>query len=522
MSSTNRFAKALANKEFVITCELIPGRGAHEDKQETLITEAQELWETGLVHALSITDNPGGNPALFADAFAHNLFSLGIEPLVHMTCKDRNRNQLQAQLYALERAGISTVLAMSGDAPASGWKGKPRAAFDLDPIHLIQLIHDMNKGLSVQTPRGEEQEYSAHFLPGAVVSPFKWTEGETITQYLKLRKKLVAGAQFIISQLGYDARKMEELIWYVRDAGFDIPLIANIYLVTAPAARFMNRGGIPGAFMPDGLLALLEEEAQAEDKGRVARFERAAQMVAVARGMGYAGVHIGGLGLNATTLTQILTRADELQDTWRELAKGLLHGQNDGFYLYDKDEATGLNKPERAEHTERVRGSKIMRTYGLSRFFHHWVLTKDKRFYGILKSVMDSKERHKGRNRHHGLEHVGKVALYGCMDCGDCGLEATIYTCPMSQCPKSQRNGPCGGSMNGWCEVYPNEKYCIHYKAYHRLKKYHKLYKLDTFITPPNDWDYFETSAWSNYTHDRDNAAKREPLPPPAESDPLL
>jgi methylenetetrahydrofolate reductase (NADPH) len=180
---------------------------------------------------------------------------------------------------------------------------------------------------------------------------------------------------------------------------------------------------------------------------------------------------------------------------------------------------TGLNLPQLSERTEHVSGGKVMQSYGLSRFFHRWVLTKDKRFYGILKSVMDSKERHKGLNRHHGIEHVGKVMLYGCMDCGDCGLEAAIYTCPMSQCPKSQRNGPCGGSRDGWCEVYPEEKYCIHFKAYHRLKKYGELDKLDAFITPPNDWNLFETSAWSNYTHDRDNAAKREPLPPVEGSD---
>jgi methylenetetrahydrofolate reductase (NADPH) len=130
---------------------------------------------------------------------------------------------------------------------------------------------------------------------------------------------------------------------------------------------------------------------------------------------------------------------------------------------------------------------------------------------------MESRERKKGLHRHHGLEHLGKTVLYGCMDCGDCGLEAAIYTCPMTQCPKCQRNGPCGGSTEGWCEVYPDERYCIYFKAYHRLKKYDELYKLDSFITPPNNWDFYETSGWSNYTHQRDNAARRIYLPPQEE-----
>ena len=126
---------------------------------------------------------------------------------------------------------------------------------------------------------------------------------------------------------------------------------------------------------------------------------------------------------------------------------------------------------------------------------------------------MERREKKRGLHRRHGLEHLGKTVLYGCMDCGDCGLETAIYTCPMTQCPKCQRNGPCGGSADGWCEVYPNQRYCIHFKAYHRLKKYNELAKLDAYITPPNNWDYYETSGWSNYTHQRDNAASRQSLP---------
>jgi methylenetetrahydrofolate reductase (NADPH) len=514
MAMTNRFHNALTTEKFAVTCELIPGRGANEARQEALFSEAQALWETGRVDAISITDNPGGNPALLADAFACDLQELGITPLVHMTCKDRNRNQLQSQLYALDRAGIANILAMTGDAPVSGFKGQPRGSFDLDPIHLLQLIGNMNNGLEEQTPRGKVVEQGAHFFVGAVVSPFKWTEAETVTQYMKLRKKLVAGAQFIISQLGYDARKMEELVTYVRGSGYDTPLIANIFLITAPAARFMHKGGIAGGYMSDELLAQLEEEARSEDKGRAARLERAAQMVAIAKGVGYSGIHIGGAGLNAMTLLHILERAEELQAVWQELAKSHSYGQPGGFYLYQRDPQTGLNTSEFAPRTELVKGSKIMRSYGLSRFFHHVVLTKGRGLYPALKSIMDLKERKKGRHRNHALEHLGKTVLYGCLDCGDCGLEATIYTCPMAKCPKSQRNGPCGGSMNGWCEVYPNEKYCIHFKAYQRLKKYGELHKIDSFITPPNNWDFFETSGWSNYTHDRDNASHREPLPP--------
>lgn len=69
-----------------------------------------------------------------------------------------------------------------------------------------------------------------------------------------------------------------------------------------------------------------------------------------------------------------------------------------------------------------------------------------------------------------------------------------------------------GGSLDGWCEVYPGKRYCIWYKAYHRLLRYDELWRMTSFITLPSDWKPSETGAWSNYLHDRDNAAKRIPI----------
>jgi methylenetetrahydrofolate reductase (NADPH) len=279
----------------------------------------------------------------------------------------------------------------------------------------------------------------------------------------------------------------------------------------------MRAGAIAGCYISDELLAVLEEEFKAEDKGKAARIERAAVVTAIAKGMGFAGVHIGGFGLTAEMVTTILDRADELAPNWKALIPDFTFGDPKGYFLYDAavDETgrpTGLNAPTLARKTEQPTDGKVFKRYGLSRFFHHWVLTPGKRFYGILSSTMDRKEKKKGQNRHHGLEHLGKSMLYGCIDCGDCGLEACIYTCPMSHCPKCQRNGPCGGSYpGGWCEVYPHERYCMHYMAYYRLKKYNEMYKISSFTTPPNNWDFFETSGWSNYTHGRDNCANRIP-----------
>jgi len=132
----NRFKESLLDPgTFSVTWELVPGRGAREKAQETCIEDAAKAARGGIVHGLALTDNPGGNPAILADCLGAEILRLGIEPLVHFTCKDRNRGQIESQLYALDRAGVRNLLVMSGDYPAAGFQGRPAPVFDLDPLH---------------------------------------------------------------------------------------------------------------------------------------------------------------------------------------------------------------------------------------------------------------------------------------------------------------------------------------------------------------------------------------------------
>ncbi|MGI6032951.1 MAG: methylenetetrahydrofolate reductase C-terminal domain-containing protein [Coriobacteriales bacterium] len=511
----NRFREALEQGKFVITCESIPGRGAgSEPSQEKAISTAEEIYATGRVDAISITDNPGGNPAILAEGISKLLAERGVCTLTHFTCKDRNRNQILSQLYNMEREGIENVLFMTGDYQVGGWKGRARPNFDLDSVQIQALCRELNEGLEVQGRKGPINEQPTHFFAGGVVNPYKYRVGETVPQYLKMEKKILSGARFLIMQLGYDARKTQECLKYLQMRGYNVPVIANVFVATFVTAKLMRAGKIAGCHVSDAYLKTLEEERKSEDKGRAARVERAAQMVAVAKGIGCAGVHIGGFGVDAGTVVHILDRAAELEDNWRDYVIPSSFPEPKGYYFFEPEldangKPTGLNSDTLAPQTEDISGRKLFKSYRLSRFFHYWILTLDKRFNKCLARSMDKRDKKHGVNRSHRIEHTGKAFIYGCLDCGDCGLEATIYSCPMAQCPKSQRNGPCGGSMDGWCEVYPNERYCIWYKAYHRLARYDEMWRIESFITPPNNWDYYETSAWSNYTHRRDNAAHR-------------
>lgn len=507
----NLFKNSLFDKNTMsVTWELVPGRGAREKLQEDALTAAEIAAKGKKVHALTITDNPGGNPAFSADYLGQEILKLGIEPLVHFTCKDRNRNQIESQLYALDRAGVRNILVMSGDYPVSGFKGGPKPVFDLDPVHVLELVEAMNNGLEYPGVNNRTVKHMpSDFFAGAAVSPFKATEAEIMTQYFKLLKKIKAGARFIVTQLGYDARKFHELIQFVKQNGLDIPIIGNIYLLTYGAGKVMNANNLPGCVVTDKLLAQLEKEKSASDKGLQARLERGAKLYALMKGMGYAGVHIGGINVKYEHVEYVIEKGEEYYKNWPDYVHEFDYPMENGFYYYQKDEKTGLNTSVPTGRKGRPLDAKVEFVYSLSRVVHNLVFEPGKNLFGAMKCLAEKAEGSKLEKAYHFIEHFGKFLLYDCRDCGDCALIDTAYVCPMSQCPKNQRNGPCGGSFNGWCEVYPGEKKCIYVRAYSRLKKHGSEDELNRYTVGPCNWSLTRTSAWINFYTGKDHSATR-------------
>lgn len=506
----NRFKQSLLDKNVMsVTWELVPGRGAREQSQESALQAAEQAAKGQKVHALTITDNPGGNPAMLADYLGMEILKLGIEPLVHFTCKDKSRNQMESELYALDRAGVRNLLIMTGDYPVTGFKGRSKPVFDLDPIHTLQLINDMNNGLEVQGLKGPIKFQASDFFAGAAVSPFKATEAEQMVQYFKLKKKIQAGAQFIITQVGYDARKFHEVLQFVKLNGYDIPVVGNIYILPFGAARTMNANGIPGCVVTDKLLADIDKERTAADKGLEARLLRAAKMYAFMKGMGFAGVHIGGHNIKYEQVEFIITKGEELAPNWHDFIHEFDYAQPNGFYYYEKDEQTGLNTATPVNRNNRPLDAPIGFVYRLSRVVHKTVFEPGKNLFGPMTGLSKAIEDTSMEKVFHGLEHLAKVMLYDCKDCGDCALLDLAYVCPMSQCPKNQRNGACEGSYEGWCEVYPNKKKCVWVKAYARLKKYHEEQQLNAYAVDPCNWDLYQTSSWLNFYLGKDHSAER-------------
>jgi methylenetetrahydrofolate reductase (NADPH) len=232
------------------------------------------------------------------------------------------------------------------------------------------------------------------------------------------------------------------------------------------------------------------------------------------KGMGFAGVHIGGHGMTYDDLSILLEKGEALAPSWREYIREFDFPQPDGWYFFEKDEETGLNTEEPIDQSQdHTRGGL---GYALFRLTHRMMFREK----GILFQPMRAISRKVDGSRcEHGftrLEQVMKGMTNECMHCGDCAMAELAYLCPMSQCPKGQRNGPCGGSFEGWCEVYPKEKQCIYVRVYDRLKSDGSEDQLGAYHVPPVNYDLLWTSSWLNFYLGRDHSAKRLGIAPPA------
>ncbi|MAE62603.1 MAG: methylenetetrahydrofolate reductase [Planctomycetaceae bacterium] len=509
----------LRPEAFVVCVELATSRGTiTEQSGRRVLTLARQLVENPRFDALCVTDNPGGNAMLAADTLGTDLIARGQEVIINLSCKDWNRNALQSRAWALASAGFDNILALSGDYPHSGYSGQASGVFDIDSVALLDMLNQMNRGLKITGPSKASNVTMecTRFLTGAVVNNFKRYEREVMPQYLKLAKKIESGAQFIINQVGYDARKQDELLKYMDRHGLDAPVLANVFVLNARVAKVFHSGRIPGCLVTDALLAQCEKHGAAEDKGKSFFLELAAKQVAIARGLGYRGVYFGG-HLKYEDYETILDLVESFSpDDWRTFARDVQFSQPDEFFYLEQDPDTALaadrvNRQYLASREpnapRRLRPGPPI-SYRFSRFLHDEIFARAAPLFNVGKRIfarIDKSGRFVRRATHR-TELALKVLAFDCRDCGDCSLPDVAYLCPESQCAKNQRNGPCGGTHDGQCEV--GEKQCIWALAYDRLKSHGE--ELDMLNRPVvfKDAALKGTSAWANTFLERDHHAR--------------
>lgn len=501
------------SSRFLIGTELVSVRGGMAERSAVKARDfANRLIESPAIDWISITDNAGGNPQLAPTALGKPILYAGKEVVIHLTCKDLNRNALESEAWLLHSEGFNNILAMTGDYPVAGNGGTAKPVFDIDSVGLISLLDQMNRGLDPHQMRSGKiapHLEKTNFLTGAVTTNFKLREGEVMPQYAKLAAKIRAGAKFIINQIGFDARKKSELLAYLRAHGLGgTPLVGNVYLLSPRVAEIFHEGRIPGVVLTRELLDLCTKHAASSDRGAAFFSEFAAKQIAIYRGLGFRGAYLGGVH-NFPAIERILEiERSFAPDDWKQFAREIRFSRAGEFFFYAEDSATGLANPAVRAEAPALRSEHVGMTYALSKFTHAAMFTPDRALARLgAKLCASSADPMQGPAPLRALEHASKAALFRCKDCGDCSLPEIAYLCPESQCAKNQRNGPCGGTRDGRCEVdgYGD---CIWLRAYERLKHDGRADQLLSHTPVIQNQGLRGTSSWANHWLGRDHAAK--------------
>jgi len=355
-----------------------------------------------------------------------------------------------------------------------------------------------------------------NFFSGVAVSPFKVREPDQMMQLYKLELKIAAGARYVITQLGYDLRKLYELKQYMAREGMGhIPILANVYVPTATVAKMMKEGEVAGCVIPDSFIKKLEGEKKPQ------RLERAALMVAAVRELGFAGAHIGGFGLTHKDFMTIMQRSNELGGEWRKHMDDLVFAYPDTFYLLPEG-SDGLSKGDAPYNAPKLKAKAPVRLR-MSEMVSGLLIEEDSiggRFLAARVKVKNGAKEGEPV-KHHGFWYtmVGfpssmyRRRMLGCLECGDCIQDHLNYSgCSMRYCYKETRNGPCGGSRpDGACEVNP-EQQCIWNTVYANTlaAKKDPRQEFARTLLPPRNWDLNRTSALANKLAGLDNTHHRQ------------
>jgi methylenetetrahydrofolate reductase (NADPH) len=248
-----KFKEALESGKFVVTSEVAPPKGTNLETFKHHIDLLKDK-----VDAMNVTDHQSSVMRFPSLGGALLVKEMGGEVILQMTCRDRNRLALQADLLFAASRGVNNVLCLTGDSIILGDHKEAKSVFDLDSSQLLETIRVLESGKDMG---GNELELDGgiEFCAGAIVTP----EADPLEpQMIKFEKKIEAGAEFIQTQAVYELDRFKEFMDYAKQ--FQVKILAGIILLTsAPMARFMNKN-IAGVFVPQDLI----EELAAAPKGK--------------------------------------------------------------------------------------------------------------------------------------------------------------------------------------------------------------------------------------------------------------
>ena len=281
MRITEQFAKG----EFVVTAEVGPVKGINIDH---LLTEAKEYLSD--INAVNVTDNQSSVMRMGSLPVCVAMKNQGLNPILQLTCRDRNRIALQSELLGAAMLGIDNILCLTGDHTKMGDHPGAKPVFDLDSVSLLHTACQLEKGYDLAGNElvGEPPK----FAKGAVVSP---VSDSVDAQLAKMERKVMAGAEYFQTQAVFESEKFISFMEKAKQFGKPVQL-GVIIPKSAGMAKFMNRN-VAGVHVPDDMIAELAADKEKAKLG-ITGVEIAARIIKECRPY-CQGVHIMALGWEA-------------------------------------------------------------------------------------------------------------------------------------------------------------------------------------------------------------------------------
>ncbi|MBX6425212.1 MAG: methylenetetrahydrofolate reductase [Variibacter sp.] len=291
------FRSALAAGEFVLTVEVVPPVAG-----DSALLLAQALPLRGLAHAINVPDGPSARVHMSALAAAGLLQANGLEPILQLTCRDRNRIALQSDLLGAAALGIRNLLILRGDDPRAGDEPQAKPVFDLDTrdlLHVAAAMRDRGRLLSGTELQGERPDFFLGAADIPVDPPPGW-------QPASLAAKAEAGARFVQTQFCMDAGVVRRYVAALRQAGLTDRLAILIGLAPLGSVRsaLWIRKHLHGAVIPDAIVARLARAADPRAEGRAICLELLHELSEIP---GVAGAHLMPIA-NASAVPDILAQ----------------------------------------------------------------------------------------------------------------------------------------------------------------------------------------------------------------------
>ncbi len=272
------FCDKIKSNKFLVTSEIGPPKGI--DIKE-MLDDADLI--KGKVDAINVTDLQSSVLRLGSMAVCHLLKDRGIEPILQMTCRDRNRLALQSDILSAAVLGVENILALTGDYPTLGDHPEAKPVFDLDSVQLLDVIRSLQEGKDM---KGNPLKGSPKFCVGAVVNP---GADPLEPEILKMEKKIEVGALFFQTQAVYDIGLFKRFLDATKHLNAKI-LAGIVLLKSAGMAKYMNKN-VAGVFVPDSLIKEMEETKDKSAKS----IEIAARLIKELKPLCH-GIHIMPIG----------------------------------------------------------------------------------------------------------------------------------------------------------------------------------------------------------------------------------